>query len=74
MSKVLMDISLHADTQHRAVDLSRYQFIRLSTPQNLPYLKQSLGEVLEEDCRSVASDGIEQLASLFLVLHSTSVR
>ena len=28
MSNVLMDISLHADTQHRAVDLSRYQFIR----------------------------------------------
>ena len=24
----LMDISLHADTQHRAVDLSRYQFIQ----------------------------------------------
>ena len=28
MSNVLMDISLHADTQHRAVDLSKYQFIR----------------------------------------------
>ena len=28
MSNVLMDISLHADTQHRAVDLSSYQFIR----------------------------------------------
>ena len=28
MSNVLMDIWLHADTQHRAVDLSSYQFIR----------------------------------------------
>ena len=28
MSNALMDISLHADTQHRAVDLLRYQFIR----------------------------------------------
>ena len=28
MSNVLMDIPLHADTQHRAVDLSSYQFIR----------------------------------------------
>ena len=27
MSNVLMEISLHADTQHRAVYLSRYQFI-----------------------------------------------
>ena len=27
MSNVLMDISLHADTQHRTVDLSWYQFI-----------------------------------------------
>ena len=28
MSNVMMDISLHADTQHIAVELSRYQFIR----------------------------------------------
>ena len=28
MSNVLTDISLHADTQHRAVYLSRYQFIQ----------------------------------------------
>ena len=28
MSNALMDISLHADTQHRADDLSRFQFIR----------------------------------------------
>ena len=28
MSNVLIDISLHADTQHRAVDLSSYKFIR----------------------------------------------
>ena len=27
MSNVLMDISLHEDTQHTAVDLSIYQFI-----------------------------------------------
>ena len=27
MSNVLTDISLHADTQHIAVALSRYQFI-----------------------------------------------
>ena len=28
MSNVLVNISLHADTQHRAVDLSSYQFIQ----------------------------------------------
>ena len=47
MSNVLMDISLHADTQHRALDLS--------TPQNLPYLKQSLGEIPGEDCRLLST-------------------
>ena len=49
MSNVLMDIPLHADTQHRAVDLSSL-YEKLSTPQNLPYLKQFLGEILGEDC------------------------
>ena len=28
MSNVLMDILLHAETQHSAVDLSSYQFIQ----------------------------------------------
>ena len=43
-------------------------------PQNLPYLKQSLGEIPGEtvNCypQSDTSDGIEQLASLFLVQYS----
>ena len=68
-----MDILHHADTQHRAVlIISLYH--KLSTPRNLPYLKQSFGEMLEKivDCypQSDASDGIEQLTSLFLVLYS----
>ena len=50
MSNVLMDISLHVETQRRAVDLSSYQFIReILTPQNLPNLKQSFGEMSGED-------------------------
>ena len=49
MLNVLMDILLHADTQHRAVlIISLYE--KLSTPQNLPYLKQSFGEMSGEDC------------------------
>ena len=46
-----MDISLHTDTQHRAVLLSSL-YENLSTPQNLPYLKQSSVKCLEKivDC------------------------
>ena len=67
-----MGISLHANTQHSCIN---YQFIReISTPQNLPYLKQSSVKCVDEivDCypQSDASDGIEQPASLFLVLCS----
>ena len=43
MSSVLMDMSLHADTHHRAVLIIRLYKI-LSPPQNLPHLKQSFGE------------------------------
>ena len=49
-------------------DISLYE--KLSTPQNLSYLKQSLGEIPGEDPQSDVIDGIEQLASLFLVLYS----
>ena len=41
------DISLHADTQHKAVLISSL-FEKLSTPQNLPYLKQSTVKCLEK--------------------------
>ena len=58
-------------------ELSIYQDIilneKLSTLQNLQYLKQSLGEIPGEtvNCypQSDTSDGIEQLASLFLILY-----
>ena len=68
-----MGISLHANTQHRTVlIISLYQ--KLSTPQNLPYLKQSSVKCVDEivDCypQTDASDGTEQPASLFLVLCS----
>ena len=47
MSNVMMDISLHANTQHTAVlIISLYE--KLSTPQNLPYLKQSSVKCLEK--------------------------
>ena len=47
MSNVPMGISLHANTQHRAVlMISLYE--KLSTPQNLPYLKQSSVKCLEK--------------------------
>ena len=52
--------------------ISLYQ--KLSTPQNLPYLKQSSVKCVDEivDCypQTDASDGIEQPASIFLVLCS----
>ena len=66
MSSVLMGISLHANTQHRAVlIISLYE--KLSIPQNLPYLVKCLEKFV--DCYP-QSDGIEQPASQFLVLYS----
>ena len=68
-----MDISLHTDTQHRAV-LINSLYENLSTTQNLPYLKQSsmkcLGKIVDRYPQSDTSDGMEQPASLFLVLYS----
>ena len=57
MSNVLMDISLHADIQHRAVDLSRYQFIReiIDTSGFAIFKAQSLGEIPGEDCRLLST-------------------
>ena len=54
MSNVLMDISLHADTQHRAVLIINV-YEKLSAPQKLPYLKQSLGDMSGEDCRLLST-------------------
>ena len=58
---------------HRAVLISSL-YENLSITQNLPYLRQSSVKCLEKtvDCcpQSDASDGIEQPASLFLVLYS----
>ena len=76
MSSVLIDISLHADTQHRAVDLSSYQFIqKIINTSKLTIIWSNLSvKYLEKivDCypQSDVSDGIEQPASLFLVLYS----
>ena len=77
MPNVLMDISLHTDTQHRAVDLSSYQFIReiINTSKFTIIIWSNLSvKYLEKivDCypQSDASDGIEQPASIFLVLYS----
>ena len=68
-----MDISLHTDTQHRAV-LINSLYENLSTTQNLPYLKQSsvkcLEKIVDRYPQTDASDGMEQPASLFLVLYS----
>ena len=67
MSNALMDISFHADTQRRAVDLSSYEFMReIINSLSVKYLEKIV------DCypQSDTSDGIEQAASLFLVLYS----
>ena len=68
-----MDISLHTNTQHRAVSISSL-YENLSPTQNLPYLKQSsvkcLEKIVDRYPQSDASDGMEQPASLFLVLYS----
>ena len=64
-------------TQHRAVDLSSYQFIRkIINTSKLTIIWSNLSvKYLEKivDCypQSDASDGIEQPASLFLVLYSS---
>ena len=75
MSNVLIDIWLHGDTQHRAVDLSSYQFIReiINTSKLTTFeaINQShLEKIVDCYSQSDASDGIEQPASLFLVLYS----
>ena len=53
MSNVLMDISLYADTTQSCRSIEILVYTKLSTPQNLPYLKQSLGEISGEDCHIV---------------------
>ena len=51
MSNALMDISLHADTQHRAVDLSSYQFIQeIINTSKLTIFEVVIGEMSREDC------------------------
>ena len=77
MSNVLMDISLHANTQHRTVDLSSYQFIReITNTSKLTIIIWSslsvncLEKIVDCYAQSDASDGIEQPASIFLVLYS----
>ena len=75
MPNVLMDISLHTDTQHRAVDLSSYQFIweiiNTSKLTIFEAINQSYLEKIVSCCpQSDASGGIEQPASLFLILYS----
>ena len=72
MANVLMDISLHADTQHRAV-LSVYMrnYQRLKTYyiwSNI--LVKCLEKIVSCYPQSNASDGTAQLALLFLVLYS----
>ena len=52
MSNVLMDISFHADAQHRAV-LPVYT--RNDQRLKTYYLKQSLGEMSGEDCRLLST-------------------
>ena len=72
MSNVLMDISLHADTQHRAV-LSvytrNYQHIKtycIWSNLSVKCLEKIVGSFPQSD----ASDGTAQAASLFLFLYS----
>ena len=71
MANALMDISLHVDTQHIAVDLSVYtrNYQHVKTYQiwsnfSVKYLEKIV------DCypQSDASDGIEQPASLFAII------
>ena len=68
MSNVLMDISLHADTRHRPVDLSRYQFIREIIDTSKLIIFEAIFRW--DTWRRLSRGGIEQLASLFLVLYS----
>ena len=53
MSNVLMDISLHADTQHRtvlSVYMRNYQHLK-----TYYYLKQSFGEMSGQGCRLLST-------------------
>ena len=73
MSNVLTDISLHTDTQHSAVNLSSYQFIWeiISTSKLTIFeavFQWNIRRRLSAATQSDASDGIEQPASLFLIL------
>ena len=52
-------ISWYVASRWHTTQLSICRYIslyeKLSTPQNLPYLKQSLGEILGEDCRLLST-------------------